>query len=62
MHVHTNILSFASPVFERMFNSDFKESKEKKVEMKEKKYIHVLHVIKMIYPQFNVEFGKHNFF
>jgi len=28
MHVHTNILSFASPVFEAMFNSDFKESKD----------------------------------
>jgi len=45
-----------------MFNSDFKESKEKKVEVKEKKYIDVLHVIKMIYPQFKVEFGKQYMF
>ena len=58
MYVHTIILSFASPVFERMFNSGFKESNEKKVELKEKKYKDVLHVIKMIYPQYKVDLGK----
>ena len=57
MHVHTIILSFASPVFERMFNSEFKESNEKKVELKEKKYKDLLHVIKMIYPQYKVDLG-----
>jgi len=59
IHVHTTILSFASAVFDRMFNaSSFKESLEKKVELKGKKHKNMLCIIEMLYPQFEVDLGK----
>jgi len=66
IHVHTTILSLASAVFNRMFNSSsFKESLEKKVELKDKKHKNMLYIIEMLYPQF-VDLGKfmllYNFF
>jgi len=41
-----------------MFNSSsFKESLEKKVELKDKKHKNMLYIIEMLYPQF-VDLGK----
>lgn len=54
LHVHTTILSLASPVFEKMFDGNFKESQTKRVELHEKSYELVEHILKLIYPNFAV--------
>lgn len=55
LHVHSNILSFFSPVFKSMFNSGFRESKTKTVDMKDKNYDDVVNLLKMIYPQHGID-------
>lgn len=50
LHVHTTILSLASPVFEKMFDGNFKESQTKRVELHEKSYELVEDILKVIYP------------
>ena len=48
----------ASPVFEKMFTSDFKESRTKEVVMKNKESKIVVCMINMMYPQLNFNFSK----
>ena len=50
LHVHSQVLSVASPVFERLFRSKSKESKTRRVEMVGKRYADVLCIIKLLYP------------
>jgi len=58
IHVHSLVLSMASPVFERMLEGDFKESKTKRVEMEGKKHKHVLILVKMLYSVYHVDLGN----
>ena len=57
LYAHKSILSFASPVFDRMFKSDFKESKENQLVLKDFSYDAVLNTLKMIYPQQDFDLG-----
>lgn len=52
LHVHSNILSMAIPVFEQMLNSNFKEGLTKEIKLPTKLYKHMLVFLKIIYPQF----------
>jgi len=56
IYAHKAILSLASPVFDRMFKSDFKESNENLLELKDNYYT-VLYTLKMIYPQQDFNLG-----
>lgn len=58
LHVHTSILSMASPVFDRMFNSHSKESATKEVNLEGKKYIHIKSMLEIIYPQASCDFRE----
>ena len=55
LHVHTLVLSIASPVFERMFNGNFKEAETKRVTLEGKLYDMVKHMLKLVYPADYVE-------
>ena len=55
LHVHTLILSIASPVFERMFNGSFKEAETKRVILEGKSYEMVENMMRQIYPVEPVE-------
>jgi len=57
LHVHSQVLSIASPVFERMFQSKFKEGRTKQVDMKEKKKKDVMNMLKMLYPSMEIKLG-----
>ncbi|XP_066933583.1 uncharacterized protein [Clytia hemisphaerica] len=50
LHVHTTVLSLASPVFEKMFNGGFKEAQTRRVTLEGKSYDLVEHMLKLIYP------------
>ena len=50
LHVHSTILSLASPVFDKMLNGDFKEAQTKQVRLEGKSYPMVEHMLKLIYP------------
>ncbi|XP_066920256.1 kelch-like protein 30 [Clytia hemisphaerica] len=56
LHVHSMILSLASPYFERMFNGNFKESQTKRVTLEGKSFPLIEQLLKIIYP--NVETGE----
>ena len=49
-HVHRCILSLQSPVFKTMFNGDFKDSKQDKIELKDDKYQAMLLFLQLLYP------------
>ena len=59
LHVHTQTLSLASPVFERMFNGSFKEAETKKVTLEGKSYELIENMLRVIYP-FRTKLGKSN--
>ena len=48
-HVHRYILSLQSPVFKAMFNGNFKDSKQDKIELKDD-YEAMLRFLKLLYP------------
>jgi len=50
IHIHTTVLSLASPVFEKMFNGDFEEALTKRVVLKDKEYDLIEHMLRIIYP------------
>ena len=50
-HVHRCILSLQSPVFKAMFNGNFKDSKQDKIELKDDKYEAMLYFLKVLYPK-----------
>lgn len=59
LYVHSNMLSFSSPVFKSMFTSGyFKESKTKTIDLKGKKYDDIVTLLKMIYPQYEIDLCK----
>ena len=58
LHVHSTILSLASPVFDKMFNGDFKEAQTKQVCLLGKSYQMVEHLLKLIYPNLVQTVGK----
>jgi len=53
LHVHTNILSLASTVFDKMFNGDFVESQTKRVNLEGKSYETIESLLSSIYPMEN---------
>ena len=58
LHVHSTILSLASPVFDKMFNGDFKEAQTKQVCLQGKSYQMVEHLLKLIYPNIAQTVGR----
>ena len=58
LHVHSIILSLASPVFDKMFNGDFKEAQNKQVSLQGKSYQMVEHLLKLIYPNMAQTIGR----
>ena len=57
LHVHTQTLSLASPVFDKMFNGNFKEAGTKKVTLEDKEYELVEHMLRLTYP-FKTSLGE----
>ena len=49
-HVHRSILAFWSPVFERMFTSEFKEKSNDEIPLPGKKESEIKHLLLMLYP------------
>ena len=49
-HVHRVILSLWSPVFEKMFTSEFREKSENEIPLPRKKASHIREMLQMIYP------------
>ena len=58
LHVHSIILSLASPVFDKMFNGDFKEAQDKQVSLRGKSHQMVEHLLKLIYPNMAQTVGR----
>ena len=58
LHVHSIILSLASPVFDKMFNGDFKEAQNKQVSLQGKSYQLVEHLLKLLYPNMAQTIGR----
>ena len=58
LHVHSMILSIASPYFDKMFNGNFKESQTKRVSLEGKSFGIVEQMLKHIYP--TIEFTPGN--
>ncbi|XP_066920286.1 uncharacterized protein [Clytia hemisphaerica] len=56
LHVHSMILSLASPYFDKMFNGSFKESQTKRVTLEGKSYESVEQMITIIYPNMDSKF------
>ena len=57
LHVHSTILSLASPVFDKMLNGNFKEAQSKKVHLQGKSFQLVEHMLKLIYPTIDEKIG-----
>lgn len=51
-HVHRVILAMSSPVFSRMFSSDFKEKDGDEIPLPEKKAAEIREMLMAIYPRF----------
>ncbi|XP_020600660.1 kelch-like protein 30 [Orbicella faveolata] len=51
-HVHRVILAMSSPVFSRMFSSDFKEKEADEIPLPEKKAAEIREMLMVIYPRF----------
>ena len=49
-HVHRWMLSLQSPVFSGMFNGNFKDSSQEKIELKDDKHEAMLPFLKLLYP------------
>ena len=49
-HVHRSILAFWSPVFEKMFTSEFKEKNNDEIPLPGKKESEIKHLLLMLYP------------
>eukprot|EP00111_Clytia_hemisphaerica_P013135 TCONS_00038547-protein len=62
LHVHSMILSLASPYFDKMFNGSFKESQTKRVTLEGKSFDLIRQMLKIIYPNFGCEIGMRNLF
>ena len=50
LHVHSQILSLASPVFAKMFSSSFKEGLTKVVNLPGKSVMGVISLLNLVYP------------
>ena len=60
-HVHRFTLAYWSPVFEKMFLSDFKEKSNDKIPLPGKKASEIKHLLYMMYPSLEVKpFTKSN--
>lgn len=49
-HVHRSTLAFWSPVFERMFTSDFKENNSDEIPLPGKKASEIKELLQIMYP------------
>ncbi|XP_028396754.1 kelch-like protein 3 [Dendronephthya gigantea] len=50
LHVHRYILSLQSPVFEAMFNGNFKDATQERIELKDDDYFAMNEFLKLLYP------------
>ena len=57
-HVHRYILSLQSPVFKAMFNGNFKDSQQDKVELKDDEYEAMLLFLQLLYPSNMLDEGN----
>lgn len=57
LHVHSNILSFSSPVFEELLN-EVTTGELKEIELVEKNYDDIVLLVKNLYPQYECKLGK----
>ncbi|XP_066933602.1 uncharacterized protein [Clytia hemisphaerica] len=57
LYVHTQTLSLASEVFEAMFNGNFKEAQNKKVNLEGKCYVLVVEMLRFLYPSIDYYLG-----
>ncbi|XP_078344085.1 BTB and MATH domain-containing protein 36-like [Oculina patagonica] len=60
-HVHRLILAMSSPVFSRMFSSDFKEEDADEISLPEKKAAEIREMLLVIYPSFGKRVDDTNF-
>ena len=60
-HVHRLILSMSSPVFSRMFSSDFKEKDADEISLPEKKAEEIREMLLVIYPSFGKRVDDTNY-
>ncbi|XP_060567059.1 BTB and MATH domain-containing protein 38-like [Ruditapes philippinarum] len=60
LYVAKNILSLASPVFDAMFQSDFKEKSSDELELPGKKLRDVLEFLRCIYPNTYTQINRDN--
>ena len=60
VHVHRYMLSMQSPVFKAMFNGNFKDSKQEKIELKDDKYEAMLLFLQLLYPPNMLDENKDN--
>ena len=58
LHVHSKILSLASPVFDKVLNGDFKEAQNKQVSLQGKSHPVIEHLLKLIYPNMVQTIGR----
>lgn len=56
IHVHSNLISFFSPVFEELLNGVTGEPKE--IELVDKNYDDIVLLVKNLYPQYESKLGK----
>ena len=59
-HVHRYILSLQSPVFKAMFNGNFRDAQQDKIELKDDKYEAMLEFLKLLYPATMFDEGNVN--
>ena len=64
-HVHRSILSLQSPVFKAMFEGNFKDAQQDKIELKGDKYEAMLLFLQLLYPpnmldEYNVNINDKN--
>ena len=60
-HVHRSTLAYWSPVFEKMFLSDFKEKSNDEIPLPGKRASEIKHLLQMMYPSLEVKpFTKSN--
>ena len=59
-HVHRNVLVLWSPVFEKMFTSNFSENKKREIRLPGKKAASVQTLLMMIYPPSKGEITREN--
>lgn len=62
LYVHKSVLAVHSPVFEKMFTTDFKEKHLPKIHLEEMKYTAMVNLLEQIYPGEGFKLMKGKFY